>query len=205
MNDVEVTKFDDYWRTITRNEEFIRQHGHHGCPDWEDKWHRDLEEAYSLVRPLLASVTERRMFHALPGDLNPFEAENLHHALVLVLNPPERWFGNVGMLRSPEYLTLKQGAEDEERRLARAGQVAAATEDALIDDPLEGLNDTAWHILHAMDRKVPRRWGEIGKRAGYSEDKVRQYSTLLQDKQLIKKTPRGFIRVVPLPDECETP
>lgn len=47
MNDAEVTAFDDYWRTITRNEEFFRQYGHNGCPDWEDKWHQDLEDAYS--------------------------------------------------------------------------------------------------------------------------------------------------------------
>lgn len=202
MNDAEVTKFDDYWRTITRNEEFVRQHGHHGCPDWEDKWHQDLDEAYSHVRPLLASVTERRMFHGLPGDLNPFEAENYHHALVLVLNPPERWFGNMGMLRSQEYLALKQGAAAEECSVARTRPVIPSVFHS--PDPFEGVNDTAWDILHAMDRVEPRRWKEIGKRAGYSEDKVRQYSTLLQEKGLIKRTARGFIRLVSLPDECET-
>lgn len=201
MNDVELKRFDDYWRTITQNEEFIRQHGHHGCPDWEDKWHQDLEEAYSLVRPSLASATERRMFYGLPGDLNPFEAENYHHALVLVLNPPERWFGSIGILRSQEYLALKEGAVAEECSVARTRPIVPSV--VKLPDLFEGVNDTAWDILHAMDRDEPRRWKEIGKRANYSEDKVRQYSTLLQNKRLIKRTARGFIRLVPLPGECE--
>lgn len=202
MNDVELTTFDEYWRTITRNEEFIRQHAHHGCPDWEDKWHHDLEDAYYHVKPLLKSVTARHIYCDLPGDLTSIEAENYHHALVLVLNPPERWFGNMAVLRSPEYLTLKQGAAAEECSVTRMRPVVPSVVNS--PDPFEGVNDTAWDILNAMDRVEPRRWKEIGKRAGYSEDKVRQYSTLLQEKGLTKKTARGFIRLVSLPDECET-
>jgi hypothetical protein len=202
MNDSDVMKFDNYWRTITRNEEFIRQHGHRGCPDWEDKWHQDLEDAYLAVRPLLAEVTEQRMFYDLPCNLNPLEAENYHHALVIILNPPEFWFGNLGVLRSPEYLALKREAENEERSVTRTSLVTPPV--CTSPDLLEGLNDTAWEILHAIDRVEPRRWKEIGRLAGYSEDKVRQYSTELQEKQFIKKTPRGFVRLVTLPDECES-
>lgn len=201
MNDAGVAKFDDYWRTITRNEDFIRQHGHNGCPDWEDKWHQDLEDAYSQVRPLLESVTERRMFHGLPGGLNPIGAENYHQALVLVLNPPEKWFGSVGMLSSPEYLALKRRTEDEERSHAHP---VAAVEEARAN-PLDELSDTAMEILRAMDDKEPRRWKEIARLADSSEDKVRHYSTELQNKKFIRKSRRGFIRIVSLPDECEKP
>jgi hypothetical protein len=202
MNSENVQKFDDYWRTITRNEEFIRQYGHHKCPYSEDKWHQDLEDAYLQVRPLLASVTERRMFHGLPGGLNPFEAENYHHALVLILNPPELWFGNLRVLCSPEYLALKQEAENEERSVSRTGPGTLSV--VTPQDPLESVNETAWDILHAMDQAEPRRWKEIAKEAGYSEEKVRQYSTELQEMQLIRKTSRGFIRIIPLPDECDS-
>lgn len=203
MNDSEVTKFDDYWWTVTRNAAFIKQYGHCNCPDWEDKWHQDLEDAYLQVQPLLVPVTRSRMFYNLPGNLNPFEAENYHHALVKVLNPPEQWFGKLGMLRSTEYLALKQGAEEEEISVARTFPVATPPV-ATPPDPLEGVNDAAWCILQAIDRVEHRRWTEIAKRAGYSHDKVRQYSTDLQEKQLIRKTARGFIRLIPLPNECES-
>lgn len=202
MNDADVAKFDAYWRTITGNEDFIRQHGHNGCPDWQDKWHHDLEDAYSQVRPLLASATTRQMYRGLPGGLNPIEAENYHHALVLVLNPPEQWFGNLGMLSSPEYLALKRRTEEEEERL-HAHPVAAVEEARA--NPFDELSDTAMEILQAMDDKEPQRWKEIARRADYSEDKVRQYSTELQNKNCIKKTRRGFIRTVSLPDKCEKP
>lgn len=201
MNSDNVQKFDEYWRTITRNEDYIRQYGHHKCPNWEDIWHQDLEDAYLQVRPLLASVTERRMFHGLPGGLNPLEAENYHHALVLLLNPPELWFGNLKVLCSAEYVTLKREAENEERSVAGTSPDARRVVNS--PDPLAGVNDTAWEILHAMDRVEPRRWKQIARGANSSEDKVRQYSTELQLKQLIKKTPRGFIRLVPFPGECE--
>ena len=155
MNSDNVQRFDEYWRTITRNEDYIRQYGHHKCPYWEDKWHQDLEDAYLQVRPLLASVTERRMFHGLPGGLNPIEAENYHHALVLLLNPPELWFGNLKVLCSPEYLAVKREAENEERSVARTSPYALRVVHS--PDPVAGVNDTAWDILHAMDRVEPRR------------------------------------------------
>ncbi|RLS54458.1 MAG: hypothetical protein DWH91_11765, partial [Planctomycetota bacterium] len=202
LNANEVAAFDEYWRAITRNEEFIQQWGHNPRPELEGRWHQDLEDAYSQVRPALSSVSRPRMFHGLPGGLNPLVAENAHQALMLVLNPPQRWFGNVGVLLSPEYLDMKREAENEERSVAETGPADPAV--VTSPDLLEGVNDTAWDILHAMDRIEPRRWKEIGTRAGYSEEKVRQYSTELQERQLIKKTPRGFIRIIPLPSECES-
>lgn len=199
----EVTKFDNYWRTITRNEEFIRQWGHNACPDWEGKWHQDLEDAYSHVRPLLVSVTKRRIFYGLPGDLNPFEAENYHHALMLILNPPERWFGNTGMLRSPEYLALKRRVEEEGGSpVQQHPAIAAAAK--LSADNLEGLNQTELKVLKAIDAEKPQTWEEIGKRAGCSADSARKCSTKMQDAKLIRKTTREFIRLVPLLGECES-
>lgn len=192
MNDVEVTKFDDYWRTITRNEEFIRQHGHHGCPDWEDKWHQDLDEAYSHVRPLLASVTERRMFHGLPGDLNPFEAENYHHALVLVLNPPERWFGNMGMLRSPEYLALKQGAEGEEKSCQQDRNHKGK--------PLQRGDDMSpgERIVFGVIDETPRQGPEVANRISAKIDAadIRRYLSQLKKRGYISHLPgKGYYRL----------
>ena len=198
MNDENVVRCDNYWRTITRNEEFIRQNGHHGCPDWEDKWHQDLEDAYLQVRPLLTSVTQRRMFHSLPGGLNPFEAENYHHALVLVLNPPELWFGNMGMLRSPEYLSLKRGAQESEHVISNLPGGKGTVTDSQVC--LEELNDTALNILEAMDKNVRRTLAEITTLSGYSPRTVYGYSTRLQEAGLIEKSGRGFIRLISLPN-----
>ena len=76
MSDSEVEAFDDYWRTISRNEEHIRIYGHNARPTRELELHQDLEEAYTRVQPLLSSVTRRRMFHDLPSGLNAFDADN---------------------------------------------------------------------------------------------------------------------------------
>lgn len=200
MTPTQIEAIDNYWRTITRNEEFIRRHGHTGCPDWEDRWHQDLEDAYLEVQPQLAPVTERQIFHGLPGELNPFEAENYHHALCKFLNPPEYWFGKVGVLRSPEYLALKNGAENEELLVGQS-QNASASANAEVS-PLSGLNDTMIAILEAMDRQEPRNWNEISRKAGYTHDVVRRYSARLQKAELIRKVPgRGFIRLIPMPNE----
>ncbi|WP_437202107.1 hypothetical protein [Planctomicrobium sp. SH664] len=202
MNDVEVTKFDDYWRTITRNEEFIKEHAHHGCPDWQDTWHKDLEDAYHQVKPLLESVTARRVYCDLPGDLTSIDAENYHHALVLVLNPPERWFGNMAVLRSPKYLELKRAAAEEERTVARSFPTERSTE--AVPSLLERLNDTAITLLESMDLQAPLSLKEVADRAGYTYDVVRRYSKPLQEAKLIKKVgQRGFVRLIRLHADCD--
>lgn len=139
------------------------------------------------------------MFHGLPGDLNPFEAENFHHALITFLNPPEHWFGNVGLLRSSEYLELKRAAEAEERAVAQSSPSDIIAE--TMDSVLEGLNETAITILQAMELHEPRTWREIANQSGYSYDVVRRYSTPLQKTKRIRKVgQRGFIRLVRLPE-----
>ena len=202
MDDASVAALDDFWRTISRKEEFICQYGHYGCPDWDDKWHLDLEDAYSRVRPLLNSMTWRRMFHRPPGDLNPFDAENYHHALVKFLNPPERWFGNVGVLHCQGYLAWKRAAEEEESAVAQSSAADAIAE--AITSPLDDLSLTEITILKAIDLQMPRYWKEIARRAKCSHDVVRRYSTSLQMAKLIKKVgTRGFVRLVRLPEGCD--
>lgn len=203
MNDADVEALDDFWRTISRNEEFIRLHGHHGCPDWENKWHQDLEDAYARIRPLLSSVTQRQIFHGLPGNLNPFDAENYHHALIKFLNPPERWFGNVGVLGSAEYLMLKRAAEEEETAVAQFSHADVTAESAT--SSLEDLNDTAITILESMDLQQPRTWKEIADQSGYPYDVVRRYSKKLQESKRVKKIgQRGFVRLIRLSGDCDS-
>jgi len=197
MNDSDIDSFDEYWRTVSRNEEFIRQYGHNACMDWEDKWHQDLEDAYSRIQPLLSPVTQRRMFHQLPGELNPFDADNYHHALAKFLNPPERWFGNVGVLCSPEYLALKQAVAEEVKAIYQTPTADVSPETT--DSRLDGFNDTAIAILQAMDDQNPRTLKEIATKAGYGYDNVRRYSKRLQNANLIEMIEsRGFIRLIDL-------
>jgi hypothetical protein len=164
MNDTEVAKSNEYWLTITRNEEFINQYGHNAFSGWEDKEHLDLVQAYEGVRPYLESISRKRMFYGLPGELNPFPAENYHHALVLFLSPPERWFGNIGVLTSPEYLALKQGAEKEESECySHRGR---PEEPAKQPDDLSPAEQAIYAVIDATPRMGP----EIAKRIGTAID-----------------------------------
>ena len=206
MSDSEVDAFDDYWRTISLNEEYIRQWGHNSCPTWEDKWHQDLEDAYTRIQPLLSSVMRRRMFHDLPGDLNPIVADNFHHALVTLLNPPERWLGSVGVLKSPEYVAIKQGAKEEEKSISIGalevtGSTASVPEAKVLT--LADLNKTQMKIVKALDRKSPRTWTEVAARTKLRENTVGKQSRFLKNAGMIAKVPNrhGFLRLVPLPGE----
>lgn len=107
-----IDAFDDFWATIYSNEEFLKDYGHHPNSGWGDDTCRDLVDACNQVQPHLNLVSEKRMFDG-PGDLR-FAALNYHEALVLVLNPPHRWFRELWMLKSPQYLDLKAGARADE-------------------------------------------------------------------------------------------
>jgi predicted transcriptional regulator len=192
--------FDDYWRAITRAEDFICQYGHTADPCWETRASNDLQATYETVRPMLAAVSGQRMIYTLPRGLNAFAAENLHHALVMVLNPPERWFGRISILDSSEYHILKGQVEKEERRILAAFEAKWPTPESCCDSP--DLNETELDILEAMDEQ-PRPWAEIAKRAGYESHTVRRYSKRFQAMGLIKKTRRGFIRDRVVSLHCE--
>lgn len=199
MSDTQVAATSEYWWAITNNEAFIRQYGHNAFPAWEDKEHPDLMQAYERVEPFLKSISRKRMFYGLPGELNPFPAANYHDALVLFLNPPERWFGNIGVLTSPEYLALKRRVVEEESAIAHSLAVEAST-----SSPLDGLSDTVLTILQAIDMKSPFTWDEIATKSGYTHDLVRRYSRRLQEAHLIKKIDRrGFVRLIELPSDCD--
>jgi len=197
MNESEIDALDRFWQIISDEEDYIRQYGHYAFPEWKEKWHQALEDCYAEIRPLLEAVSQHQMFQGLPGNLNPFTAENYHHALTLVLNPPERWFGNIGVLNSVEYLELKKSAESELAFIQGKSQTASVK---VISSPFDELNDTEIIILTTMDSETPYTWKEIAVRAGYGYDVVRKYSKGLRDRNLIKKLgSRGFIRVCELP------
>jgi len=202
MVDSDVDAFDDYWRTISRNEEYIRLWGHNACPTWEDKWHQDLEDAYTRIQPLLSSVTRRKIFHDLPDGLNPFDADNFHHALVKLLNPPEFWFGRVGVLTSPEYVAIKRGAVEEEKGICLgaievSGPTASVPAATVLT--LDDLNTTQRKIVKALDRKAPRTLADVAHRTKLEVNTVGKQSTFLQDAGMIQKVPkrRGFLRLIP--------
>ena len=143
----------------------------------------------------MSPVTRRGMFHSLPGELNPFDADNYHHALVKFLNPPERWFGNVGVLCSPEYLVLKQAVTEEEKVISQTPT----------DSPLDGCNDTEIAIPQAMDDQNPKTWKEIAVKAGYGYVNVRKYGKRLKNAKLVKAiASRGFIRLIRLPEDRDS-
>lgn len=190
MIDSDVEAFHDYWQIILRNEEYLRQWGHNARPTRELELHQDLEDAYTRVQSLLSSVTRHRLFTDLPFDHHPFAAENFHHALVKLLNPPENWFERVGVLTSPEYVAIKRGAVEEEKGIEQSNLVAL----------LKKLTSFQMNILKAMDDQ-PKTWSEIAGKAELDHDDVRKHSTFLKTHKLIEKTGRGFIRIVPLPTD----
>ncbi|GAB4150529.1 MAG: hypothetical protein Tsb009_25390 [Planctomycetaceae bacterium] len=170
--------FDDYWRTITRTEDFICQYGHTADPFWESRSNVDLLTAYEAVRPFLKDVSCPRVTHHPPGRLPPFAADNVHHALVKVLNPPERWFGQIGILDSDEYLALKKSAESEEllsTQLQRLQEAVREVYKAVTFDPLVG--------------------DEISKKVDVNPDNVRRYLSQLKKDGLIQHIHRvGYFR-----------
>ncbi|MEZ5941158.1 MAG: hypothetical protein R3C18_07190 [Planctomycetaceae bacterium] len=120
--------FAEFWIVVRRNEEYLKMYGQHEIPQWEDLKHDDLVEVYGNVQKHLSPVCSERMFDG-PGGEDRFYAQNYHEALVEVLNPPERWFRQLWMLNSPEYIALKKGAKDDEDRLLNR------TQPLQIDDP----------------------------------------------------------------------
>ncbi|MCX7397429.1 MAG: hypothetical protein NT138_07075 [Planctomycetales bacterium] len=206
MADSDIEAFDDYWRIILRNEEYLRQWGHNARPTRELELHQDLEDAYTRVQPLLSSVTRQRLFPDLPFGHHPFAADNFHHALVKLLNPPENWFERVGVLTSPEYFAIKQGAVDEEKVIC-LGAIAVSGPTALVPEAtvptLDDLNTTQRKIVKALDPKVPRTWADVARRTKLEVNTVCKQSRFLQDAGMIQKVPkrRGFLRLIPLPGE----
>jgi hypothetical protein len=139
------------------------------------------EEAYVRVRPFMTSMIRPRMFGDLPGELNSFDAENYHHALVLFLNPPERWFRQIAMLGSPPYLALKKAVEEEDA-VINSLQLPLNVERERPD--LSSLKDAELAILKAMDGigGTPRSWKKIALESCYEHDVVRRYSASLQER-----------------------
>ncbi len=174
--------FDDYWRAITRAEDFICQYGHDADPSWDCRSNRDLLTAHEALCPILKYVSPRPMIRNLPGGINAFAAENFHYALVMVLNPPERWFGQIGMLDSSEYLALKKDVEEEQSRL-----VSLVTQ-------LERLSDDVRKVFEAVTSE-PLVGDQIARKVDVHPDNVRRHLSLLKKAGLIQHVPRvGYFR-----------
>jgi predicted HTH transcriptional regulator len=101
--------------------------------------------------------------------------------LVLVLNPPERWFGSMGMLRSPEYLELKRGAELEEN--------AIETDRTRPEESRQRRNDMspAEQIVFDVIDDTPRQGPEIASRISVKIDAadIRRYLSQLKKRGYI--------------------
>ena len=182
------------------------QWGHNARPTRELELHQDLEDAYTRVQPLLSSVTRQRLFADLPFGHHPFAADNFHHALVKLLNPPENWFERVGVLTSPEYVAIKRGAVEEEKGISIgaievSGPTASVPESTVLT--LDDLNTTQRKIVKALDRKAPRTWVDVARRTRLELNTVCKQSAFLQKEGMIGKVPkrRGFLRLIPLPGE----
>ena len=109
-----VEAFEMYRRLIWANEEYLKDYGTFENPYGGDPSNLELEKAYHQVQPFLTSISHNRMFNA-PGCSFPFSAQNYHEALMLILNSPEYWFGQLWVLNCQEYLALKDGCIHEEK------------------------------------------------------------------------------------------
>jgi hypothetical protein len=115
-----VEAFEAFWTEVDRAESHVRQCGHVGWhPDYRDEESVPLTLAYVAIEPFLRPLSTRRLFR-VPHDargMNPYVASNAHQALMFFLNAPKALFGQVGLLRSAEYLEIKREAHEELRQL----------------------------------------------------------------------------------------
>ena len=189
MVDVDPTPFDEFWRYVAIQEDFIKQYGavRLAPVEVEDKWDKQFEALYEAIAPALEklpkSQSEKPMFTAppsLPGA-NAFAADNAHQALMYVLNPPEGWFGSIGALDSPEYREIKKAAHRELRQLG------------LTSDTIH-LNENERLVLSVID-ETPRMSPAIADKVGISEDTARHILANLKKLGHIKNLPKkGYVR-----------
>jgi hypothetical protein len=169
-----------YWSAINRCEEFIRENGHYLDPHWESRSSNQLELAYKSVKRHLRPISEPRLIRKFPGEVKPFWADNFHHALILLLSPPHRWFGQIGVLDRNAYQQLKRKARSEERDLVKreplTNSIAAA---------IDELTESERSVYKAVGKR-PALGKTIGNKVDVHPDNVRKY--------LAKLTKLGLIR-----------
>jgi hypothetical protein len=121
--------FERFWDHARRNVEFIEQYGHIGPVEgWEYRCDTEFENAFRAIEKFLAPVQGARSFRqprGIPNDA-PIIAKSAHEALARFLNPPERLFGVMHALISPEYEAIRDAAEDELEQVLNPLPSAAA-------------------------------------------------------------------------------
>jgi len=79
-----------------------------------DNWDSAFESDFKQLEPHLIPVKRIRFYRMpLARDLSSFWATTAIEAWMLFLNPTDHCYGEPGILRSPEYLGIKQNALDE--------------------------------------------------------------------------------------------
>lgn len=179
-----------YWSAINRCEEFIRENGHYPDPHWESRSSKQLELAYKNVKRLLRPISKPRLIREIPGELNPFLADNFHHALILLLSPPHRWFGKIGVLDRKAYQELKRKARSEERDLVKREPLTNSTA-AAVDALMESERNVYEAVIDS-----PALGKAIGKKVDVHPDNVRKYLAKLKKLGLIRHIRgKGYVRI----------
>ncbi len=177
-----ISKFSQFWDMVTTNENFIRDYGNRPRPDTERLWHQDIEDAYQKLAECLTSVSEKRLFGDLPCGLNPFPADNAHQALAYLLNPPERWFGDIGVLESIAYLRLKDQVKHEQECVINMQRTAETS-----------LTECQQKILDALT-SMPQTWDQIYRKIDFDYNSVRRSGAALVKSGHVVKLKQGFVR-----------
>jgi hypothetical protein len=175
-----VETFDRFWTEVDRAEHFVHQHGHLDWqPHYRDYENRPLLLAYDAVEPFLRRLSRNRLVqvpHEARG-MNPYEAANAHQALMIFLNPPEALFGQVGLLRSAEYLEIKREAYEELRQtqsaLAGRGEQVPRSQGMRGRPPDTNQQDDK-RIYDAWKTGRFRRYADLAKEKGKSPLEVRR-------------------------------
>jgi len=182
--------FANYCSAIDRCEEFIRENGHYPDPHWETRSNKHLELAYKNVKRHLRPITEPRLIRKFPGELKPYWADNFHHALILLLSPPHRWFGQIGVLDRRAYQQLKQKARREEKDLLRRKPLRSS-----ITAAVDALMESERKVYEAVSDS-PALGKAIGKKVGVHPDNVRKYLAKLKNLGLIRHIRgKGYVRI----------
>ena len=205
MTDEERHAFEQFWRLVQLNEEYVLQYANAPCPDAGERWDEELATAYERIKPILQPLAKNRFFSGPPGligQTGPFMAETAHQALMFLLNPPEVLFWHIEVLSGPEYLEIRKEAEEELRQIQNR-TVAGSAEKRGIPPEVGSqsvvqagdvpLNQSQKEILAAVD-STPRKAQDVATKAGYSYDLVRRHLPTLKRLGLVKHNGDEYYR-----------
>jgi hypothetical protein len=179
MKSTELADFTHFWDHVDRAEQDIRENRYAPTPanrgdPWEEK-DEEFFRAYQKVKRHLAKYRRRRPFYPPVGLMlrsGMYEAETAHEALMSFLIKPAE-YESASVLRSPEYLAIKNEAQDElkDRQAAlerstdrtKRKRTKAATREKELGTLYKVILD---HMLSVIreDHPKPLKWNEIRDR-----------------------------------------